>query len=65
MANYELPPLPYDYDALEPHISEQMLMWHHDTHHQGYVNSWNNAEETLQKTEKPAISAPRLARFEM
>ena len=49
MANYELPPLPYDYDALEPHISEQVLTWHHDTHHQGYVNGWNSAEETLQE----------------
>ncbi|AKH97759.1 superoxide dismutase [Halanaeroarchaeum sulfurireducens] len=47
MSDYELPPLPYDYDALEPHISEQVLTWHHDTHHQGYVNGWNNAEETL------------------
>jgi Fe-Mn family superoxide dismutase len=45
--NYELAPLPYDYDALEPHISEQVLRWHHDTHHQGYVNGWNSAEETL------------------
>jgi Fe-Mn family superoxide dismutase len=47
MSTYELPPLPYDYDALEPHISEQVLTWHHDTHHQGYVNGWNSAEETL------------------
>ena len=47
MSDYELPPLPYDYDALEPHISEQVLTWHHDTHHQGYVNGWNSAEETL------------------
>jgi Fe-Mn family superoxide dismutase len=47
MTDYELPPLPYDYDALEPHISEQVLTWHHDTHHQGYVNGWNSAEETL------------------
>ncbi|MFB6096366.1 MAG: superoxide dismutase [Haloferacaceae archaeon] len=45
--SYELPPLPYDYDALEPHISEQVLNWHHDTHHQGYVNGWNAADETL------------------
>jgi Fe-Mn family superoxide dismutase len=45
--SHELPPLPYDYDALEPHISEQVLTWHHDTHHQGYVNGWNSAEETL------------------
>ncbi|OYR82036.1 superoxide dismutase, partial [Halorubrum sp. E3] len=43
----ELPPLPYDYDALEPHISEQVLTWHHDTHHQGYVNGLDSAEKTL------------------
>ncbi|MBS8121223.1 superoxide dismutase, partial [Haloferax volcanii] len=47
MSDYELDPLPYEYDALEPHISEQVLTWHHDTHHQGYVNGWNAAEETL------------------
>ncbi|PSP97711.1 superoxide dismutase [Halobacteriales archaeon QS_5_70_17] len=46
-SNPELPPLPYDYDALEPHISEQVLTWHHDTHHQGYVNGLGDAEETL------------------
>ena len=46
-SNPELPPLPYDYDALEPHISEQVLNWHHDTHHQGYVNGLDSAEETL------------------
>ena len=46
-SNAELPPLPYDYDALEPHISEQVLEWHHDTHHQGYVDGLNSAEETL------------------
>ena len=44
---HELPPLPYDYDALEPSISEQVVTWHHDTHHQGYVNGLNAAEETL------------------
>jgi Fe-Mn family superoxide dismutase len=49
MTEHELPPLPYDYDALEPHISEQVLTWHHDTHHQGYVNGWNTAEETLEQ----------------
>ena len=48
MSDYELPPLPYDYDALEPHVSEQVLTWHHDTHHQGYVNGWNSADETLE-----------------
>ncbi len=45
--SHELPSLPYDYDALEPHISEQVVTWHHDTHHQGYVNGLNAAEETL------------------
>jgi Fe-Mn family superoxide dismutase len=52
MSGYELPPLPYDYDALEPHVSEQVLTWHHDTHHQGYVNGWNAAEETLAANRK-------------
>ncbi len=47
--SHELDPLPYDYDALEPHISEQVLTWHHDTHHQGYVNGLNSAEETLEQ----------------
>ncbi|MFC7177531.1 superoxide dismutase [Halosegnis marinus] len=46
-SNPELAPLPYDYDALEPSISEQVLTWHHDTHHQGYVNGLDSAEETL------------------
>ena len=47
MTDHELPPLPYDYNALEPHITEQVMTWHHDTHHQGYVNGLNKAEETL------------------
>jgi len=47
MTNYELDPLPYEKDALEPHISGQVLTWHHDTHHQSYVDGWNAAEETL------------------
>ena len=46
-SNPELPPLPYDYDALEPSISEQVVTWHHDTHHQSYVDGIQGAEETL------------------
>ena len=46
-SNPELPPLPYDYDALEPSISEQVVTWHHDTHHQSYVDNIQSAEETL------------------
>ena len=49
MSDHELPPLPYDYDALEPALSQQVLTWHHDTHHQGYVNGLNSAEEELQQ----------------
>ena len=33
MVKYELPPLPYDYAALEPHIDEQTMRLHHDKHH--------------------------------
>ena len=45
---YELPPLPYAYDALEPHIDEQTMRLHHDKHHQGYVNGLNTALEKLE-----------------
>ncbi|MFO7774211.1 MAG: Fe-Mn family superoxide dismutase [Candidatus Hydrogenedentota bacterium] len=44
---HELPPLPYDYDALEPYIDAQTMELHHSMHHQGYVNGLNNAEEAL------------------
>ncbi|RDI71700.1 superoxide dismutase [Halopelagius longus] len=44
---YRLPPLPYDYDALEPHIDERTMTLHHDTHHQGYVDGANEALQTL------------------
>ena len=44
---YELPPLPYAYDALEPYIDEQTMRLHHDKHHQGYVNGLNKALEKL------------------
>jgi len=40
---FELPPLPYDYAALEPHIDEQTLRVHHDKHHQTYVDKANAA----------------------
>src|SRR5437868_15374102 len=39
---YELPPLPYDYSALEPYIDTQTMQLHHDKHHQTYVNNVNN-----------------------
>jgi superoxide dismutase, Fe-Mn family len=40
---FELPPLPYDYAALEPYIDEQTMHLHHDKHHQAYVTNLNNA----------------------
>src|SRR5699024_3756353 len=62
---YELPDLPYDYDALEPHIDERTMKIHHTKHHQGYTDKVNAAlkgsdfedlpiEEVLQRiTEVP------------
>lgn len=39
---FELPPLPYEYSALEPHIGQQTLEIHHDKHHAKYVNTMNS-----------------------
>ncbi len=45
MGRHELPPLPYAYDALEPHIDELTMRIHHDKHHQAYVDNLNAALE--------------------
>jgi Fe-Mn family superoxide dismutase len=42
---YEVPPLPYAYNALEPHIDEQTMHFHHDKHHAAYVAKLNGAVE--------------------
>jgi len=42
---FEVPPLPYDYAALEPHIDEATMRVHHDKHHQAYVDNANKALE--------------------
>jgi superoxide dismutase, Fe-Mn family len=42
---FELPPLPYDFGALEPHIDAQTMQIHHDKHHQAYVDNANKALE--------------------
>lgn len=42
---HEVPPLPYAYNALEPHIDEQTMRIHHDKHHAAYVNNLNAALE--------------------
>ena len=45
---FEVPPLPYAYDALEPHIDEATMKLHHDKHHQAYVDKANGALEGTQ-----------------
>lgn len=47
MPEYTLPDLPYDYAALEPHYSAQILELHHDKHHATYVKGANTALEKL------------------
>jgi len=49
LKKYELPPLPYAPDALEPHISKEQLSLHHDKHHQAYVTGANADLEKLEK----------------
>lgn len=48
MQKYTLPELPYDYSALEPHISGKIMELHHDKHHNTYVNGANTALEKLE-----------------
>jgi Fe-Mn family superoxide dismutase len=50
---YDVPPLPYDYNALEPHIDEQTMQVHHDKHHQAYVDNANAALQGTEWADKP------------
>jgi Fe-Mn family superoxide dismutase len=50
---HELPPLPYDYDALEPTIDEQTMRIHHGKHHQAYVDNLNKALEGTEWADRP------------
>lgn len=49
MPAYTLPDLPYDYGALEPHYSGQIVELHHDKHHNSYVNGANTTLEKLEE----------------
>ena len=50
---YDVPALPYAYDALEPHIDEATMRLHHDKHHQAYVDKANGALEGTELADKP------------
>ena len=52
---HEVPPLPYDYKALEPHIDEQTMRIHHDKHHQAYVNNLNTALESAPALQSKSV----------
>ena len=50
---YSVPPLPYAYDALEPHIDKATMEFHHDKHHQAYVDKVNAALEGTPLADAP------------
>ena len=52
---HQVPPLPYDYNALEPHIDEQTMRIHHDKHHAAYVNNLNAALEKHAQLQQKGI----------
>ncbi|MGO3361524.1 MAG: superoxide dismutase [Corynebacterium sp.] len=60
MAVYELPDLPYDYDALEPHISAEIMQLHHDKHHATYVAGANTALEALEKAREEGTNPDQI-----
>jgi Fe-Mn family superoxide dismutase len=55
MMAHEVPPLPYAYDALEPHIDEQTMRIHHDKHHAAYVNNLNAALEKAPQLQQKSV----------
>ena len=52
---HEVPPLPYDYNALEPHIDEQTMRIHHDKHHAAYVTNLNAALEKAPELQQKSV----------
>jgi Fe-Mn family superoxide dismutase len=52
---YTVPDLPYEYNALEPHIDEATMRVHHDKHHQAYVDKANAALEGTEWADKPVV----------
>lgn len=60
MTKYTLPELPYDYAALEPHLSGKILQNHHDKHHKAYVDGANNTLAQLEEARSNEALAPRV-----
>jgi Fe-Mn family superoxide dismutase len=60
---FELPPLPYDYNALEPHIDARTMEIHHDKHHQAYVDNANKALEGTEWADRPVEAV--IANFDL
>ncbi len=58
MPKFELPPLPYAFDALEPHIDAQTMQIHHDKHHATYVTKLNEALDKDARLPGPAAGRP-------
>ena len=56
MPTYELPDLTYDYAALEPHLSAQIMELHHDKHHAAYVKGANTTLENLEQATIAAVN---------
>ena len=52
---FTLPPLPYSFDALEPHIDAKTMEIHHDKHHQAYVNNLNAALDKAPELQKKSL----------
>jgi len=52
---YQLPPLPIEYDALEPFIDEKTMHFHHDKHHQTYVDNLNKALEKYPELQEKTV----------
>ena len=59
---FELPPLPYDYDALQPYMSAETLEYHHDKHHNAYVTGANIVTETFPTCDQYTLQGDAFSR---